>query len=81
MPNRGDNYFPALQARVRKAFPDFDEGAVRHACNNIANTIRRGNFDCYGVEVGAQPFNGAGYYTHFAVEASGKTVYVRVTVD
>jgi hypothetical protein len=81
MPNRGSNYFPALQARVREAFPEFDEGAVRHACNNIANQIRRGHFDCYGVEVDREPMDNCGYYVHFNVEASGKTVYVRVTVD
>lgn len=75
------NHFPAIQARVRAAFPEFDEGAVTHASNNITNKIRRGHFDCHNIDVDRAPMDDSGYYVHFEVEASGKTVYVRVTVD
>jgi len=75
------NHFPAIQARVREAFPEFDEGAVRHASNKITNEIRRGRFDVYNIDVSQGPMDDNGYYVHFEVEASGKTVYVRVTVD
>ena len=77
----GENYFPAIQARVRAEFPEFGEGAVRHAANKITNEIRRGHFDCYYIEVSHAPLDNNGYYVHFEVEASGVTVYVRVTVD
>lgn len=77
----GKNHFPEIQARVREAFPEFDEGAVRHASNNITNKIRQSHQDCWGVDVSRKPMNDDGYYNHFEVEASGKTVYVRITVD
>jgi hypothetical protein len=75
------NHFPAIQDRVRSAFPEFDEGAVRHASNNITNKIRQSHQDCWGVDVSREPMGDDGYYSHFEVEASGKTVYVRITVD
>ncbi|MCP3017977.1 hypothetical protein [Cupriavidus basilensis] len=75
------DHFAAIQARVREEFPEFDEGAVRHASNKITNEIRRGHFDCYNIDVSHGPMDDNGYYVHFEVEASGKMVYVRVTVD
>jgi hypothetical protein len=75
------DYFPAIQARIREEFSEYDEGAVRHAANKITNEIRRGHFDCYYIEVSRVPLDDDGYYVHFEVEASGVTVYVRVTVD
>jgi hypothetical protein len=75
------DHFAAIQARVREEFPEFDEGAVRHASNKITNEIRRGHFDVYNIDVSHEPMGDDGYYVHFKVEASGKTVYVRVTVD
>ncbi|WCM21337.1 hypothetical protein NDK50_07790 [Paraburkholderia bryophila] len=74
-------HFAAIQARVRKEFPEFDEGAVRHASNKITNELRRGHYDCYNIDVSHGPMGDDGYYVHFEVEASQKTVYVRVTVD
>lgn len=75
------DHFAAIQARVREEFSEFDEGAVRHASNKIANEIRRGHFDVYNIDVSHGPMGDDGYYVHFEVEASGTTVYVRVTVD
>lgn len=75
------DHFAAIQARVRQEFPEFDEGAVRHASNKITNEIRRGHFDVYNIDVSHGPMDDNGYYAHFEVVASGKTVYVRVTVD
>ncbi len=80
-PEIGRNQFQRLEAAVRSAFPEFSEGAVTHAANNITNKIRRGHFDCHGIEVSRRPLDDDGYYTHFEVEASGTTVYVRMTVD
>lgn len=77
----GQNYFPAIQARVRDAFPEFDEGAVRHASNKITNEIRRGHFDCYTIDVSRSRMDDDGNYVHFEVEAGGVLVYVRITVD
>lgn len=82
MPNRGENYFPELMERVKRACPDLDEGAARYACNKITNELRRAPYDVYQVGVRGVPFDPApGYFTHFTVEASGKTIYVRVAVD
>lgn len=75
------NHFSAIQARVREAFPEFDEGAVRHASNKITNELRRGHYDIYNIDVSRDPMGDDGYFVHFEIEASGTTVYVRVTVD
>lgn len=75
------DHFANIQARVRAEFPEFDEGAVRHAANKITNEIRRGHFDVYNIDVSHEPMDDQGYYVHFEVDASGKMVYVRVTVD
>lgn len=75
------DHFPAIVSAVRSAFPELSDGAIRHASNLITNEIRRGHFDCYGVDVGRRPLSDDGYFRHFEVEASGVTVYVRVTVD
>lgn len=75
------DHFPRIQARVKEAFPGFDDGAVRHASNKIANEIRRSQFDCYNIEVSPSPMDDNGYFVHFEVEASGVSVYVRVTID
>lgn len=75
------DHFAAIQSRVREEFPEFDDGAVRHASNKITNEIRRGHFDVYNIDVSHGPMDDNGYYVHFNVEASGTTVYVRVTVD
>ncbi|WP_241300506.1 hypothetical protein [Burkholderia stabilis] len=82
MGDRSDgNFFPAIMAKVEAAFPEFDEGAVRHASNKITNKIRRGHFDCWRIDIGRAPMDDDGQYVHFEVEAKGVTVYVRVTVD
>jgi hypothetical protein len=75
------DHFVAIQSRVRDEFPEFDEGAVRHTANKITNALRRGGYDCHNIDVSRRPMGDDGYYVHFEVEASGKTVYVRVTVD
>lgn len=75
------NYFPAIQARVRKLFPELDESAVAYACNKITNKIRRGHFDCYYIDVSRHPLDNNGYYVHLEVEVSGIVIYVRFTVD
>lgn len=33
------DHFAAIQARIREEFPEFDDGAVRHAANKITNEI------------------------------------------
>lgn len=82
MSNRSEgDFFPAIMGKVKAAFPEFDDGAVRHASNNITNKIRRGHFDCWGIDVDRSPMDDNGQYVHFEVEASGTVVYVRVTVD
>ncbi|NTJ46893.1 hypothetical protein G6K93_07690 [Agrobacterium rhizogenes] len=73
--------FLRLKELIHQTFPIFDDGAVTHAANNITNEIRRGHFDCYGIDVSRQPMDDNGHYTHFVVEASGIMVYVRITVD
>jgi hypothetical protein len=75
------DHFAAIQRRVREEFPEFDEGAVRHASNKITNEIRRGHFDVHNIDVSHGTMDDNGYYVHFEVEAGGTTVYVRVTVD
>jgi hypothetical protein len=76
------NYFPRIMAIVKEEFPEFDDGAVRHAANKITNELRRGHYDCYAIDVNHGPFGyDPGYYVHFEVEAAGCTVFVRVTVD
>jgi hypothetical protein len=75
------DHFAAIQERVRAEFPEFDEGAVRHASNKITNELRRGHYDCWNIDVSHAPMGDDGCYVHFEVEASDTTVYVRVTVD
>jgi hypothetical protein len=81
MGNRGGNYFSSMLRRVGKVFPELSEKAIKHACNKISNKIRRGKFDCYGVEISRSPLDDNGYYHHFEVMVHGITVCVRVTVD
>ena len=75
------DHFGAIQARIREEFPEFDDGAVRHASNKITNELRRGHFDVYSIDVSRGPMGDDGNYVHFEVEASGNAVHVRVTVD
>jgi hypothetical protein len=75
------NHFPAIQAEVRAAFPELREGAVRYAANKITNIIRRGHFDCYGIDVSRAPMDDDGQYIHDSFEVSGLVAYVRFLVD
>lgn len=75
------DHFAAIQQRVRDAFPELDDGAVRHASNKITNEIRRGRFDVWNIDVSHSAMDDDGQYVHFEVEASGVTVHVRVTSD
>jgi hypothetical protein len=77
------NHFPAIQAEVRAAFPELREGAVRYAANKITNIIRRGHFDCYGIDVSRAPMadDDGEQYIHDSFEVSGIVAYVRFTVD
>ena len=76
-----NSHYVELEKRIRTAFPELSDGAIGHALNKITNTIRRGNFDCYYVDISKGWLCGTGYYHHFDVEASGVRIYVRVTVD
>lgn len=77
-----NNYFPRMIERVRQLFPEFDERNARHACNKIGNELRRAPYDIHDVRISNKPFDAErGYFTFFNVEAAGRAVYVRVSVD
>jgi hypothetical protein len=79
----GHNHFPEILAEVRAAFPELRDGAVRYAANKITNIIRRGHFDCYGVDVSHAPMDDddGEQYIHDSFEVSGLVAHVRFTVD
>lgn len=79
---RGEgNYFPRLKRHIKFVFPGFSNGAVVHAANKITNELRRFKQDCYAIDISNRPINDDGYYSHFEVQAAGRTVFVRITVD
>lgn len=80
-PDAAKKRFLAMLDTIRKTFPELAEKAVQHAGNKISNELRRGQFTPYAIEIRRSPMDDEGQYVHFEVEASGITVYVRVTVD
>ncbi len=77
------NYFPALQRRITKLYPDLTTKQVTHICNLISNYLRSFKDDIWGVEVANMPFNqnDPGYFSFHKVSGCDVVVFIRITVD
>lgn len=76
------DYHPQMMARVKALYPHLNDKQVTHICNCVANELRKLHQDINQVELASTffPVDG-GNYSDFIVNACGKTIYVRVTVD
>lgn len=77
------NYFPWMQSKIAKLYPDLTSTQIKHICNLISNYLRSFKDDIWGVEVANMPFNrnDPGYFSYHKVLGCDVVVFIRITVD
>jgi len=76
------NYFPTIVHKVKTSFPELEDKQIKYISNCITNKIRRGHFDCYGIDVDSSPIErDGGCYLYHTIDSCGTIIYVCFTVD